>query len=336
MIVVLDTNIWLKELALNSGAGSALRFFLNHRSARLALPEVVRLEVKNNLRRTIEDAIEDVAKGNRQLLTLFGSMKEIVLPTKPEIDELVSGVFARLGVEILDIPFSLEAARSSFLKTVAKLPPSDKTQEFKDGVLWANCLELLDQDDVLLATQDKAFCFNREPGRGLAENLLAEAATKANKLTLVHSVTDVLKHVKKDVSFDEHWLASVIQQRAHAAVGELLSRGGAEVCGDSRIRYDLFITENPDVLYMTYAIEIPCTDTIAGDRTNMSVVLKGSGTLQSTVPAVINADAGEESLSFTNPDGTVGQLSNVYGSATLELGHRTIIHSVSYPLNGNA
>ena len=35
MIVVLDTNLWIKELALNSGIGSALRFFLKRQKARL-------------------------------------------------------------------------------------------------------------------------------------------------------------------------------------------------------------------------------------------------------------------------------------------------------------
>lgn len=335
MIVVLDTNIWLKELALNSGAGSALRFFLKHRSARLAIPEVVRLEVQNNLRAAIDEAIESVGRGNRQLLALFGSMKEIVLPKQPEIDSLISDVFGRLGVEVLDVPFSLDSARSSFLKTVQKVPPSDKTQEFKDGVLWANCLELLDQDDVLLASQDKAFCLNRELGKGLAENLLAEASEKPNKLTLVHSVADVLKHVEIGIRLDEHWLSSAIQQRAHAtSVGGLLSRAGAEVSGDKQIRYELFATENPDILYMKYAIEIPCTDVASGDRANMRLVLAGSGTLRLHVPDLVDMQVEEEGLYFRNPDGTPGQLRNVYASALGVLGHRTISHSVRHQLKG--
>ena len=37
MIVVLDTNLWIKELALNSGIGSALRFFLKRQKAQLAV-----------------------------------------------------------------------------------------------------------------------------------------------------------------------------------------------------------------------------------------------------------------------------------------------------------
>lgn len=334
MIVVLDTNVWLKELALNSGSGSALRFFLKRRPARLAVPEVVRLEVQNNLRETIANAIDSVASGNRQLLALFGSMKEIVLPTAAEIDALIAGVFSGLGVEILDVPFSLESARSSFMKTIQKVPPSDKTQEFKDGVLWANCLELLDQDDVLLASQDKAFCLNRELGRGLAENLVAESSGKPNKLLLVHSVTDVLKHVETDVLVDERWLISVLQRRAHTGAEGLLSRGGAETTGEGQIRYELFATENPDLLYFKYTIEIPCTDVAGGDRTNMKLVLEGSGTLRPSIPELADVLVGEERLTFTNPDGSDAQLRNVYMSGHAVIGHRTIAHSIRHPLKG--
>ena len=52
-------------------------------------------------------------------------------------------LFSSLGVEVIDVAFSLESARSSFLKTIKKLPPSATTQQFKDGVLWADCLNLL-------------------------------------------------------------------------------------------------------------------------------------------------------------------------------------------------
>jgi hypothetical protein len=334
MIVVLDTNIWLKELVLNSGAGSALRFFLKHRPAQLAVPEVVKLEVQNNLRVAIEESIESVSRGNRQLLALFGSMKEIVLPTQTEIDALVSEVFDRLGVEIIDVPFSLDSARSSFLKTVQKVPPSDKTQEFKDGVVWANCLELLNQDDILLATQDKAFCLNREFGRGLAENLIAEASQKHHNLTLVHSISDVLKHVEIQIRLDEQWLILAIQNQAHGAVSELLSKAGAEISGDAQVRYDLFATENPDILYIKYTIEIPCLDTTAGRRTNMRLFLEGSGTLRHSVPELIAVYADEEGLNFTNPDDTPGQLKTGYISVSAVLGHRTLTHSIRYQLNG--
>jgi len=76
----------------------------------------------------------------------------------------------------LEIPFSLPSAKSSFLKAIDKMPPSDRTQEFKDGVLWADCAGLLTNDDVCLITADKAFFQERDYTKGLSRNLAAEIA----------------------------------------------------------------------------------------------------------------------------------------------------------------
>lgn len=53
MIVIFDTNVWISDLALTSNVGSAVRFFLRERNARIGLPEVVRLETEFHLRTTI-------------------------------------------------------------------------------------------------------------------------------------------------------------------------------------------------------------------------------------------------------------------------------------------
>ncbi len=70
---------------------------------------------------------------------------------------LSMALFESIDVEKVDVPFSLASARSSFLKTIGKVPPSAKSQEFKDGVVWADCLSLLAAEPVVLVTSDKAF-----------------------------------------------------------------------------------------------------------------------------------------------------------------------------------
>jgi predicted nucleic acid-binding protein len=50
MIVVFDTNVWLSQLGLRSSAASGVRFFLKHHNFKVALPEVIRMEVEVNLR----------------------------------------------------------------------------------------------------------------------------------------------------------------------------------------------------------------------------------------------------------------------------------------------
>lgn len=334
MIVVLDTNIWLKELALSIGTGAAFRFYMNRGSSRLAIPEVVRLEVESNLRRTIMEAMEDVSRGHRQLLSLFGSIKEIVLPTRAEVEDLVTSVFEGLGVETIEIPFSLESARSSFLKTIEKLPPCDKTQEFKDGVLWADCLNLLQQDNVLLVSQDKAFHLNREYGKGLAENLREEAAGKPFGISLVSSLADVLNQVEVALTLDETWLLSSILA-AHTGVGPLLERSGAEKAGREDIRYSLFATEKPDVVHFAYAVAIPCTDVADLKRTNMRMTLKGDASLHPNTSSLSDIRISEEELSYVREDGIVDRVANLYASLNgMLFGHRTMVHTVRYPLKG--
>lgn len=334
MIVVLDTNIWLKELALSTGVGAAFRFYMKRRAARLLVPEVVRLEVQAHLRRTIAEAMEDVTRGNRQLLSLFGSMKEIILPTQSEVNALVTGVFGCLGMEILEVPFSLESARSSFVKTIEKLPPSDKTQEFKDGVLWADCLNLLEQDDVLLVSQDKAFYLNREYGKGLADNLREEAANKPGKINLVHSLADVLSHLEVPLDLDESWLLSILLA-SHTGATTLLERNGGEKIGRENIRYDLFATENPDAVYLSYSIEIPLADATDSRRSNMRMTLTGNAMLHPSVPTLSGLQIAEETLSFTRSDGTNDRVANAYAYAAGVIGHRTIEHSIRHPLKGS-
>ena len=135
MIIVIDTNVWLSELGLNSYAGAALRFFMRKSGARLAMPEVVRLEVRRHIRENLHDHVETIRKSHRSLLAIFGKLKELILPTDSEIEDKVNDFFESLNVETIDIPFTLESARASFLKIIDKAPPNDRDQQFKDGVI---------------------------------------------------------------------------------------------------------------------------------------------------------------------------------------------------------
>ena len=142
MIVIFDTNIWISDLALTSNVGSAVRFYLREQKARIGLPEVVKLETEFHLRTMLDEHIAEIQSSHRQLLAVFGRLKEIVLPTTEEVEDLISRVFSTLGVPIEDIPFTLDSAKASLIRAVRKIPPSDKSQEFKDGVLWEDCLRM--------------------------------------------------------------------------------------------------------------------------------------------------------------------------------------------------
>ena len=89
MIVVFDANIWQSDLYKRSGPSAAVRFYLRQSGAKIAVPEVVRLEVENNLRRDLTSWIKNVKDSHRQLLAVFGELKQIILPTEAEIENAI-------------------------------------------------------------------------------------------------------------------------------------------------------------------------------------------------------------------------------------------------------
>lgn len=71
MFIVFDSNIWFSEMGLNSTKGAAARFFITQKGAKVALPEVVKLETEHNLKYTIRQLMSGIVKNHRELLTIF-------------------------------------------------------------------------------------------------------------------------------------------------------------------------------------------------------------------------------------------------------------------------
>lgn len=333
MIVVLDTNIWLGELALNSSLGAAVRFFLRQRNAQLAVPEVVRLEVERNFREKLNEFVANVRDNHRQLLAVFGTLKEVVLPDDAAIQSKVAEIFSGVGVKLLNVDFSFESAKSSFLKTIEKLPPSGQNQQFKDGVLWADCVSLLQHDEVFFVTSDSAFFHRRKYEEGLAENLRAETIGQPHQLKVFRSLSELLTDIKKEVNIDEGLLVQSFMDRHGKLVDEMLERNGFRLENPSEIKKALYATVDPRILYIDFSIDIACTDLSDQKRTDAVLHLKGSGSY--------NIDDGEyndmritgQELDFLLTDGTEKQSVNVIlGAASIVIGHRDVVHSVRYQL----
>ena len=65
---------------------------------------------------------------------------------------LILMTFAHSGFDLVQVPFSESSAMASFLRTIDKIPPSHKTQQLKDGVLWEDCKQLANSDEVVFVT----------------------------------------------------------------------------------------------------------------------------------------------------------------------------------------
>jgi len=333
MIVVLDTSVWLGELGLNSSLGAAVRFFLQQRSAQLALPEVVRLEVERNFREKLTKLALTIQQNHRQLLAVFGRLKEVVLPDEREIEAKVAEIFSGVGVELVPVPLSLESARSSFLKTIDKLPPSDRDQQFKDGVLWADCLGLLRRDEVRFVTSDTAFFQRRKYEEGLARNLADEAAGLPHTIRVFHSLSELLADLRTEVSIDDNLLVRSFLDHNRKLIDQMLERHRFRLEDRSMVRKSLYATEDSSVLYVKFSIDVPCADISDQGRKDAVLHLEGDGSYNIGTRAYADMHISKQELDFFLADGTKGQSQNIIlGVGSIVLGHKDVVHRVRYDL----
>jgi hypothetical protein len=334
MIVVFDTNIWKSEVYLQSPAAAALRFFLREQKARVGLPEVLRLEVQHHLRADIKSIIDKLKDQHGRLLRLFGQMKELSLPADEAIEDLVARVFDELGSEVIDVPFSLSSAHSSFLKIIQKIPPSDQTQEFKDGVIWANCVELLEIDDVYLVTNDKAFYADRKVADGvLAPNLAAELAGKPYQLTIMAKLTDLLTEVHVDYDISAETISAQVMRDSGGRLVEQLARHGFSLGETITADRKLFATEHPRRIFVTFLLRYECPDLTNTGGPPAMLTVSGDGTYDAEEQAFRELRTLSETIQFRGKDGTDKEVRNVFVHAeTFGIGHRVVPNIIRYPL----
>jgi PIN domain len=333
MIVVFDTNIWKSALYLQSPMAAAARFFLRNQQAKVALPEVVRLEVERHFGLDIRKSISSIKDHHARLLAAFGTLKEIVLPDEGQIESVAAQVFESVGVEVVNVPFSIQSARASFLRTIDKTPPSDKTQEFKDGVIWADCIHLLKDDNVFLVTSDRAFYEEHDYGKGLSRVLKSEIADVAQKFTLLPKLGDLLDQVKTRVELDMGLLAEKVIDHRRDEIVILLAENGFTLGNVAKVERRLYATETSQLLFLEFTAEYECPAASETNRPPAVLIISGDGVYNTDKQSFSQLRSSGEVLRFILEDGTEKEHRTINLSAEMHLGHREIVNKIRYQLD---
>ena len=333
MYVVIDSNIWISELGLSTAKGLALQFFVKRQRGVIAIPEVVKREVEIHIRDALTVHCENIKKNHRQLLSIFGKLKEVVLPDEHEINECVAGLFEKVSADKRDIPFSIESANQSLDKVIRGIPPSGpKNQQFKDGVIWADCLALMEDDDVVLVTDDKGFYHNRQCEKGLAANLKQEAARRPHQLRVFSSITDLLEEIQEPVDIDASALVREFCGETQESFSRLLDQNGFETSGDPTVNVSSYVTEQMDHLYIEFEIVFRCNDITGGNRTQATLTLKGDATFETRDRIFSGFRNRGESLDFVDADGEQQRKTVYLMAGNIVIGHRTVEHIVRHKI----
>jgi len=331
LTVVLDSNVWLNEQMLRQSLGSAVRFYLRRHNARVVVPEVVRLEVELHLEKDLKELTSKLREGHKQLLGLVGQLKEQILPTDDDLTKIALSAFANAGIEISEVLFSLESARSSLEKIIRSEPPSGpKNQQFKDGVIWADCLKLANDSPVLFVTQDKAFYKDREYKNGLAENLANEAMNVKYEISIAHNIRSILERIAEPVRVDYSVLHDVyfptIKDEAEKLIGSEGYTLGDLLSGE----HSAFATDDPKIGYVEFSLRYRCVHPTQSDG---FFVAKGKCLLDSATGELSDFQNRGEEFQFINSEGEQKKkIVSLYG-ANIVIGHRLVQHSVRAALD---
>lgn len=329
MYIVLDTNIWYTELGLSSTRGAALKYYANKKDATIALPEMVKREVEYNLRKALNEARENVETNHRKILSVFGQLKEIVLPTPDEINSKVNSLFDNLGVELEHVPFTLQSAEHALLAVVSGEPPNGhKDQQYKDSVVWADCLQLLDKCDVALVTGDKGFYYGRDYKKGLASNLRKESDGAPSDLKIYSSLNDLLEEIAEPIELNHSVLVKEYLSASGDSADRILDQNGFFIEGEPSVESSSFITEQPHRLYVDFKIIFSVLDVTEAGRSNGILSLKGDAFYDTSAHCFMDIRNKGEELIFEDADGEQQRRNVVMMAGSIVLGHRYVEHTI--------
>lgn len=198
MFVMFDSNVWISQVGLKSDRAVKVLEFIRRKNAILAVPEIVKCEMEMKLREKLLLKKERTKEAIGYIANVLAEVENIALPTSDDIKDRVGSLVNDTGVQIKEMPLTMEAAKSSLDKILYKQQPSGrKKEQFTDGVIWANCLELLKESDVWFVSEDTDFYKNHKCNEGLASNLKCEAAKCPNKLRLFPDLEKLLQFAKE-------------------------------------------------------------------------------------------------------------------------------------------
>jgi hypothetical protein len=239
--------------------------------------------------------------------------------------------FESARIDIFDVPLSIESARASFEKCIAGEPPSGpKDQQFKDGVIWADCIRLAADNPVLLVTADKRFFRNRIYENGLALNLAAEAKATKFGITVAHELGAVLQRVRTEVTIDYRALSGRIAPGIWDKIHQWIGLHGF-VVGDLRSgKHRLFATDDPAQAHLEFELSYRC---IHPDEREGTLIFRGESTYSPVAGASGEIQQRGEEFEFDDVDGQQKTVRAIYIVGAAILGHRTVRHEVRAPLD---
>jgi len=333
--VVPDTNIWVyASRLLRTPIGAALLYAVRTSEATIGLPEVIERELLKHAEKLGGNLLDKATDAHRQLVTLLGQLGEFPAP-KRTFEAAAVDRLTDLDSLILRVPVRCEHSEAALDRILRELPPNGpRDQQFKDCMVWEAVLELADERDVHLITEDAGFYEGRKYANGLAASLQEQAAAAGKTISIHRDISTFLEHFRSKVpAIDYDAVARNLAVALQPELARIAERHPVSI-GDLREHHIVaFITERIDSVAMKFDMIFPAEH---GEQTadRRDAVVTVSGEASCKLPDLSVTALQVERIGIQTGTGEPlpgGSVRVLLGTAYL--GQRTIKHELRHPLD---
>jgi hypothetical protein len=312
--VLLDANSWFSERLLRSGMGAALIHLVLQQQWRIGLPEGVEGETTRQLIDEGVKAIEGVQRSTRLLEQLAGQPLRGSPLDEAAIRHGIEQRWQELAPVIERLPLSMDIVRAALDRVIKKIPPAERSEQFRDCCVWEQAVQMAGQCEVHLVTSDGDFYEKRDPALGLARPLRDHAARLSHSIVIHRSIADCVKSLREGVPIrNESELAQTVSAYVEPELRKEAAERNFELGHLTRFSVESFPTEKPTAIAISYELTYELIDQNSpAQRTSAIVTAYGNCTLDPTTQTISEVRPDRETFSWVDGQGISQQSTSAY------------------------
>lgn len=305
--VLLDTNTWRRNLLLRTAMGSAFLYTLNTAKHKLGLPEVIEEEIYKHTELAASDAKDKIERNFRDIQAIVGFHSPYELPDEEKIRGSITERFSELERLLVRVPFTLDHAKSALTRVNQNIPPSStKRQQFKDCAIWEAALELGQEYDIYLVSNDGDF-YQDNKKKELNSILGQEAIDLCVSVAVFTGIDSCLESLEENrPEIESSQLAASILDAIKEELSRIVSKNNLRLADLTSQQISAFITENHNRLAVEYVIVVDAVNTDTNELNEgepASVTVEGNCTFNVESQSVENNQFNTVGESWVGTDG---------------------------------
>lgn len=279
VLVILDTNVWIKHQLLTSPTAAALLHAVERLNGHIGVPEIVSMELPEVLARLVEEATHKALTQVELIARVMGKTSSFVGPSREEVFTAVDSRLQNLKTLLEELPFSLELVKSALARVVRGSPPNSLSNEqFRDSLILEIALAAGRDYDVHFITGDKGFFQERKLKKGAAveiRSLISEQGLAVSIYADLAECVDRLAPTSPEIDSEKALL-----QIAGAIASEVNSESEKRLFSVSLVRADKLIlsaTKNPGIVSASFDLlyvldSLPQGETLGRQNAHLQVL----------------------------------------------------------------